>query len=276
MKMSPARAAKHIKRLEAGLGATLVNRTPRQLSLTEAGADFLDRAERILAELREAEALTSCRTVAIEGLLRVSAPATFGVLHLSAVVADFHRQHLAVTVELGLTDRYVDLVEERWGVAIRFGVLADSSLIARELAKVNLSICASPDYLAKFGIPQSMTVLAHHDCLGFTLVSRTGTAFWALNADGSRQVPVRGSLHADNGEALIRAAMAGQGLVYGPRYITADGIAAWTLINVVLDEPLMDLGAIYAITHPTRRPAAKTRTRIDFLARRLPAMAVDW
>ncbi|MBZ9650344.1 substrate binding domain-containing protein [Sphingobium sp. 3R8] len=156
------------------------------------------------------------------------------------------------------------------------GVLSDSSLMARKLAKLSLSICASPDYLARFGTPRTVAELAHHDCLGFTLVPRTGTTFWAFGADGTRRVPVKGSLHADNGEALIRAAIAGLGLVYGPRYIAESGIATGALVNVVLDESLMDLGAIYAMTHPTRRPAAKTRAWIDFLSRKLPALAVGW
>ncbi|MGA3797593.1 substrate binding domain-containing protein [Pseudomonas fluorescens] len=220
--------------------------------------------------------MASARSVEIEGLLRVTAPSTFGGQHLPALVAEFHRQYPAVTFELGLTDRYVDLVEERWDMAIRIGVLADSNLVARKLASVNLSICASPNYLNKHGTPRTIADLANHDCLGFTLASRTGTLFWAFGTDGSRHVPVRGSLHADSGEALVQAAMAGQGIVYGPRYMTANGISTGALVSVVLDEPLMDLGAIYAITHQTRRPAAKTRAWIDFLSRQLPALARDW
>lgn len=276
MRMSPAMAAKHLDALEARLGVTLVNRTTRRLSLTEAGEAYLEKAERILADLGEAEAEISTRTVAVEGLLRVSAPAAFSVLHMSGLVAEFNRLHPAVVIELGLNDRYVDLLEERWDVAIRIGKLADSSLVARKLADVRLNVSASPDYLDSRGTPKTIHDLANHDCLGYTLSSLTGATHWSFGRDGSTKVPVHGSLRANNGEVLVQAAIAGQGLVYGPRFITAEAVADRRLTEVGLDVALMDLGAIYAVTHPTRRPAAKTRAWVDYLASRLRALSVDW
>ncbi len=276
MGMSPAMAAKHLNALEARLGVTLVNRTTRRLSLTEAGETYLEKAEAILADLREAEAEVSARTHQVEGLLRVSAPAAFGALHLGEIIADFHRQHPAVTVEIDLSDRYVDLMEERWDTAIRIGKLADSSLIARKLVDVRLNICASPAYLAARGTPRTPADLAGHDCLGYTLSPLTGVSHWGFEADGRMRQPVRGSLHANNGEILVQAALAGEGLVYGPRFLTANAIADGRLMEVTLDVPLMEMGAIHAIAHATRRPAAKTRAWIDFLALRLGKMAVQW
>lgn len=276
MGMSPAMAAKHLNALEARLGVTLVNRTTRRLSLTEAGETYLDKAESILADLREAEAEISARTQAVEGLLRVSAPAAFGVLHLGEIITAFHQLHPAVTVEIGLNDRYVDLMEERWDMAVRIGRLTDSSLVARKLADVRLNICASPAYLAARGTPRTPSDLAEHDCLGYTLSPLTGVSHWGFGADGSIRQQVRGSLRANNGEVLVQAAVAGQGLVYGPQFLTFREVADGRLVEVTLDAPLMKMGAIHAVTHATRRPAAKTQAWTDFLARRLRELAVDW
>lgn len=273
--MSPAMAAKHLSALEQRLGTALVHRTTRRLSLTEAGAAYLDKAERILGELREADAEATAQSVTIEGLLRVSVPASFGVQYLGPLVAAFKQLHPKITVELGLSDRHVDLVEERWDVAIRIGILEDSSLIARKLADMHLVICASPAYLARAGTPEKVTDLAHHDCLGFTL-SMPGTYTWRFGVDGSIRQAIRGSLHADNGEVLVEAAAAGLGLVYGPRFIAARALREGRLVEVALDHPLAPLGAIHALTHPTRRPAAKTRAWIEFLAGALPRMADQW
>ncbi len=276
MSMSSAMAAKHLNALEARLGVTLVNRSTRRLSLTEAGVTYLEKAEPILADLREAEAEVSARTLAVEGLLRVSAPAAFGALHLGELIGEFHHLHPEVTVELGLNDRYVDLLEERWDMAMRIGKLPDSSLVARKLADVRLNICASPAYLAARGTPRTPADLKSHDCLGYTLSSLTGISHWGFGADGGIRQPVRGSLHANNGEVLVQAALAGQGLVYGPRFLTSREVADGRLVEVEFDVPLMEMGAIHAITHATRKPAAKTRAWIDFLSRRLRELAVDW
>lgn len=271
--MSPAMAAKHLDALEQRLGVTLVHRTTRKLSLTEAGRHFLAQAEPLLAGLAEAEGEAAARTVAIDGLLRVAAPVSFGVLYIAPLVAGFTQQHPAITIELGLNDRYVDLMEEGWDVAVRVGRLADSSLVARKLAPVTMVLCGSPAYLAARGVPRTTADLVKHDCLGFTLAPSGGTKMWSFGADGAIKAPVRGSLHANNGEALIAAALAGQGLVYGPRFIAAAALKAGRLVEITLEAPPIDLGAVYAITHPDRRPAAKTRAWIDYLAVALKASA---
>jgi DNA-binding transcriptional LysR family regulator len=276
MNMSAAMAAKHLVQLEERLGATLVHRTTRRLSLTEAGVQFLERAERILADLGEAESEVSAHSVAIEGLLRVSAPVSFGVLHLAGLVAQFHQKQPGVTIELGLNDRFVDLLEERWDVAIRIGRLADSSLIARKLTNVRLSLCAAPSYLARKGRPARVEDLAQHDCLGYTLAPLVGESFWAFGADGAIRMPISGPLQANNGEALVNAARAGQGICYAPRFMTAPALLAGELEDLDLGVPLLDLGAIYAVTHASRRPAAKTRAWIDFLVESVPRLATCW
>jgi DNA-binding transcriptional LysR family regulator len=276
LSMSPAMAAKHLNALEQRLGATLVNRTTRRLALTEIGVAYLDKAERVLAELEDADAGAMAQSAAVEGLLRVSGPAAFGSAYLVDLVTEFHDRYPAVTLELGLNDRIVDLLEERWDVAVRIGRLADSNLIARKLAPVCMAICASPTYLERRGTPNSIHDLAAHECLGYTLGSETGTTRWSFGRDGTRAVAVRGVLHVNNGQVLAQAAMAGMGLVYGPRFFVDRAIADGRLVELDLGIELLDMGAIHAVTHRTRRPAAKTRAWIDFLVERLPAMARDW
>lgn len=276
MGMSSTMAARHMESLEARLGTTLVRRTTRRLSLTEAGMTFLERAERILADLGEAEAEASAGTVAVEGLVRVTAPAVFGMIHLAPLLPVFAARHPAVKIELGFNDRNVDLLEERWDMAIRIGHLADSGLVARKLADLRLVLCAAPDYLDRREAPCTIADLAGHDCLGYTLSDRTSASVWAFGRDGNIRVPVRGSLAADNGHALMTAAIGGQGILYGPRFIATPALADGRLVEIHLDQPLADMGAIHAITHPTRRPAAKVRAWIEFVATAVRERSQEW
>lgn len=274
--ISSTMAGRHLDALEARLGTTLVNRTTRRLALTDAGTDYLDRAERILAEIEDTEAEATAASKIVEGLVRVSAPATFGVMHIAPLIPVFQAHYPKVTIELGLNDRIVDLLEERWDMAIRIGRLPDSGLIARRLAPMRLCICAAPTYLERCGTPRTLDDLSSHDCLGYTLAALTGASVWGFGRDGRRRVAVRGTLHANNGEALVRAAIGGQGLVYGPRFIAADAIAAGQLVEVQLEAEYIEMGALHLVTHPTRRPAAKTRAWIDFLITELPKRADPW
>lgn len=274
--ITPAMAARYLSELEARLGVTLVQRSTRRLSLTESGRAYLDRAESVLTDLAVAEAEVSAQALVVEGLLRVSVPATFGTLHVAPLVARFCATYPQVTVDLGLSDRYVDLLEERWDTALRIGQLADSNLIARRLAPMHLCLCASHDYLARRGVPRSPADLVAHDCLGFTRGTSTGTAQWAFDPAGTQRVSISGPIHANNGEALIAAASAGAGIVYGPRFIAAAAIAAGQLVELDLGVALVEFGALYTLTHPDRRPAAKTRAWLEFLRREIPPLASDW
>ena len=274
--MSPAMAAKHLDALEARLGTALVRRSTRRVSLTEAGADYLDQTDRILADIGEADAQAAARSVEVEGLLRISAPATFGILHLAPLIPGFLARHPKLTVEFGFNDRYADLLEEKWDVAVRIGRLSDSSLTVRKLAPMRVLVCASPKYLRRCGKPTKLAELLAHDCLGDTMVSQAGTSTWSFGVDGDVRVPVRGAMHANNGEALVRAAVAGQGLVYGPRFIAADALASGDLVEITLDLPCMDLGWVQTVTHPSRNPAAKTRAWVEFLAKHISKLAADW
>jgi DNA-binding transcriptional LysR family regulator len=183
-------------------------------------------------------------------------------------LADFAEVYPQLTVDLGLTDRFVDLVEEGWDLAIRLGSLRDSALIARRLAPASVVLCASPAYFDRHGTPKTVADLAAHNCLGYTLPSAASAGRWLFGHDGSVAVAVTGSLRANNGDALRAAALAGQGLVYQPTFLVSGDLRAGRLVCVHLDQPPFQFGNVYAVYAPTRHVPAKVRSLIDFLAKR--------
>lgn len=170
--MSPQMVAKHVSALELKLGARLLNRTTRRQSLTELGSAYYERCKHILAEAQEADSLAQIMSATPRGKLRISAPVTFGAHSLMPFVTAFLRQHPEVEIDLNLTDRTVDLVEEGYEAAFRIGPIANSSFIARPLAPYRLIACAAPSYLQARGTPQVPADLTAHDCLGYVYWSR--------------------------------------------------------------------------------------------------------
>jgi DNA-binding transcriptional LysR family regulator len=269
MGMSQTMATKHMAALEEKLGVRLLHRTTRKVSLTEAGRRYLESVERILAELAEAEAAAAAERLEVTGTLRLNAPVSFGVRELAPLMADFSGMHPALTVDMGLNDRVVNLVEEGWDVAVRIGHIRDQTLIARKLAPCRLLVAGSPAYLSERGTPHRVADLSAHNCLGYTLSSTLGPHRWSFGLDGSVTVPIRGNLQASNGDALVAAALAGQGLVYEPTFLLGDAIRAGRLVAVTLDEPPLELPGVFAVYAGNRRPPAKVRALIDFLVQRL-------
>jgi DNA-binding transcriptional LysR family regulator len=266
--LSPTMATKHLAAIEARLGTRLLHRTTRRLTLTEAGRRFQESAERILAEMEEAEATAQAEQVEPRGLLRVNAPLSFGLQELAPLLPDFARRHPGMRIELGLNDRIIDLVEEGWDLAIRIARLPDSRLVARRLAGCRLLVAAAPAYLAAHGTPRRVAELSGHDCLGYTLSSRLGAQHWDFGAEGQVSVPVRGSLAANNGDVLVAAAIAGQGIVYQPDFLLAAPLRRGELVALALDQPVLELPGVYAVHAGGRRPPAKLRALVDFLAER--------
>ena len=264
--LSQTMVTKHIAALEARLGVKLFHRSTRRLSITEAGRLYLDSAERILAEVEAADSEVAADRFEPRGVLRLNAPVSFGSRQIAPMLSAFTRQHPQVTVELGLIDRYVNLAEEGWDLAIRIGSLSDSSLIARRIAPCRTVVCASPSYLAAHGTPRTAAELSRHNCLGYTLSQRSNAGRWVFGAKNEIDVPVTGNLRANNGDALRAAAIAGQGIIYQPTFIVADDLRAGTLVTLALDQPTEELGGIYAVYLPDRNPAAKVRAFIDFVA----------
>jgi DNA-binding transcriptional LysR family regulator len=266
--MSQTMVTKHIAALEARLGAKLFHRTTRRLSITEAGRSYLESSERILAEIEAADAAVAADRVEPRGMLRINAPVSFGTRQIAPLLAEFAARYPRTSVELGLNDRLVDLAEEGWDLAIRIGHLRDSSLIARRIAPCRIVVCAAPSYLKARGIPQTVSSLAAHNCLGYTLSQRTPVDRWIFGARGEVGVRVSGNLRANNGDALLAAALAGQGIIHQPSFIVADDLGAGRLVALTLDQPNVELGGIYAVFLPDRHPPAKVRAFIDFIAAR--------
>ncbi|MBK5957364.1 LysR family transcriptional regulator [Rhodoplanes elegans] len=266
--MSQTMATKHLAALEARLGTKLLHRTTRRLTLTEAGRRYLESVERILAELEEADATASAETVEVRGTLRLNAPFSFGIREIAPLLPEFSRRHPDLVVDLGLNDRVVDLIEEGWDMVVRIGRMQSSTLVARKLAPSRLMVCAAPSYLERRGTPRTIADLAGYDCLGYTLSQTVGAGRWAFGRDARHVVEVRGSLAANNGDALVVAAVGGQGLVYMPSFLVAREIRAGLLVPLVLDEPTPELSGVYAAYPSNRRPPAKVRAFIDLLAER--------
>ena len=266
--MSQTMATKHMAALEGRLGVKLLHRTTRRLTLTEAGRAYLDAAERILGEVADADAEAAAGAAEVRGTLRLNVPVSFGIREIAPLIPEFLGTHPALSIDLGLNDRQVDLIEEGWDLAVRIGAMASSSMIARKLAPCFTVVCAAPRYLAAKGTPRSIADLARHDCLGYTLSRTIGADTWLFGGERNISVAVRGSLKANNGDALTAAAVAGEGIVYQPTFLVAREIEAGLLVPIELDQPPIVLDGIFAIYPADRQPPAKVRAFIDFLVKR--------
>ena len=265
MGMSAAMATKHVNALEARLGVKLFHRTTRQLSLTEAGSNYLEACQRILPEIDEAEAEATSQRLKASGLLRMNVPLSFGSRFIAPLIPAFALRHPEVRVELGLSDAQLDLIDGNWDLAIRIGRLTDSPLQSRRLGDCSMLVCAAPAYLDRRGMPRRMADLAHHNCLSYTLSSMQDSQHWKFGEHGELRVPVTGDLLANNGDALLAAAIGGQGIIYQPHFIVGDAIDKGLLVPLELDKPSVGLGGIHVLYPPDRRPPAKVRAMIDYL-----------
>lgn len=263
--LSSQLAGKQIRALEESLGVKLLNRTTRRQSLTDEGRLFYERATNILAEMEAAQAQIDESRSLPRGRLRISAPITFGSRALAPRLARFMKEYPEVTVELSLTNRTVDLVDEGFDVVFRTGDLPDSGLIARRLAPHRLVLCAAPDYLKKSGVPRTPEDLQRHECLVFAHTSMRTQ--WSFNGPkGSVTIPINGRFSTDSGEALRAAAIAGLGVILQPSELLAEDIQAGRLTRLLAKyEPSpRPLHALYA---PDRRMTPKLRSFLDFAAK---------
>jgi DNA-binding transcriptional LysR family regulator len=264
--ISATMATKHIDALEAQLGVKLFHRSTRRLTLTEAGRIYLEACQRILSEIDEANAAAASQRVDVHGVLRLSAPVSFGFRCLAPLLRAFSRRHPGLRVELGLNDRLVDMIEEGWDLTIRIGRLVSSRLIARKIAGCELAVCGAPSYLSEHGTPSRVEELSRHNCMGYVIADLAGPTTWTFGATNSIRIPVTGNLCGNNGDALAAAAIAGQGLIYQPTFIVSDALKTGALVKLNLDQPSCNVGDIFVLYPPERRPPAKVRTMIDYLA----------
>ncbi|HET6545279.1 MAG TPA: LysR family transcriptional regulator, partial [Rhodanobacteraceae bacterium] len=219
--ISRAMASKLIRNLEDVLGVRLLNRSTRRLSLTEPGQRYYQRIGDVLTRLGEADAEAAQLQVEPRGRLRVSAPISFSVFHLAPAVAEFQRRHPHLELELSLSDYRVDLIDDRYDMAIRVSRLADSSLVARKIAPCRMCLVASPEYLEQHGEPAEPTHLPDHHCLRYTLTPRTDD--WTLLRAGNEvSVHVTSRLSVNSGDFIAAAAVAGFGIARLPTFIVAE------------------------------------------------------
>jgi DNA-binding transcriptional LysR family regulator len=267
LELSRAVVSKYVSRLEERLGARLLHRTTRRLSLTEAGAALFEASRGALERIEEAEAAVAQLQSEPRGRLRVSAPMSFGILHLGPAMSEFARAHPRVTLDVRLDDRYVNLVEEGVDVAIRIGNLSDSSLVARKLTTTRAVACASPAYLAEHGEPETPEDLASHDCLLYSYLSTANV--WRFAAPDGREIPVAvtGSFRINNGIVLAEAAAAGRGILMAPSFYVAPLLRDGRLKRILPGYRLRELG-IHAVWPQRDHVPPKVRAFVDFLARR--------
>lgn len=264
LRSSKSLVSRQISALEAELGVRLLQRTTRSLTLTEEGRSYHAEVTRILADIEVANAAVTQSKVAPRGRLRVSAPMSFGILHLAPILPRFLARFPEVELDLSLNDRYVDLIDEGFDLSIRVGRLAESSLVARRLAPFRMILCASPDYLSRHGTPKAPEELKQHQCLCYSTNSLTPE--WRLQKpDGSPwPVQIAGHLHANNGDVLRVAAIEGAGIAYLPSFIVGADLQAATLVSLMPDFVPQD-AAIYAVYPNSRHLSPKVRAFIDFM-----------
>lgn len=267
LEMSKAAVSRYVLDLETRLGVRLLHRTTRRLSLTDEGQVFYGRSKELLSELAEAEAQIASRTDAASGVLRVNAPISFGVLHLAPLWGLFKQRHPKVELEITLSDRIVDLVEEGYDLAVRIATLKNSSLVSRKLASTRIVLCASPQYLKRHGTPRHPSELVGHQVIGYSL-SSVGDDWPFTGPDGPVTVKTRPCIRTNSGDTCRAIALAHQGVVAQPTFTVGPDLAAGTLVELMPEYRLGELG-IHAV-YPTRKHvSAKVRALIDFLSERL-------
>jgi DNA-binding transcriptional LysR family regulator len=260
--ISSQMAGRHVSALEQRVGAPLLARTTRRQSLTEIGQMFYERCKALLADAQAAESVAMDFSASPRGRLRVTAPVTFGSHCLAPLITGYLRAYPDVQVDLTLTDRFVDLVDEGYEVAIRLGTLADSSLIATPLRPYRLIACASPAYLAQHGEPKTPQALAKHECLGFAFTALPPYHQWVFgSARGQQAVTVSGRFQANDTKALIGAAIDGFGIALAPEIAIQQELTAGRLVPLLRKyaPPERPMHVVFT----ARRPTPKLRAFID-------------
>ena len=269
LNLSGQMAGKHMRALEARLGAAVLTRTTRRQSLTELGRDYYERCKLILEEVRLAESSADALRAAPRGRLRITAPVSFGTNCLAPALVDYLAVYPDLSAEVILNDHVVDLVEDGFDIAVRVGDLPDSGLVARPLAPYEMVICAAPAYLARAGTPTTPQDLAHHECLGFThWRHRGGWRLGQLDADRGKTPASR--FECNHGPALRMAALRGFGLVMQSRVLLAADIAEGRLVPVLEDAAPPPI-PVHLVYPRNRQQLPKLRTFIDFALERFGA-----
>lgn len=262
--LSKAAVSRHVADLEQRLGVRLLQRTTRKLSLTEEGGAFYGRCKSLLAELEEAEAEITSKSVEASGLVKINVPVSFGLLHLAPLWPAFMAKHPKVSLDVTVSDRMVDLVEEGYDMAIRIARLPSSSLVSRKLAASRLILCASPAYLRKHSKPKHPSELANHAVLSYSLLVM-GEQWEFEGPEGNVTVAVKPVLRTNSGDICRAAALKHQGVILQPSFIVGDDLRKGTLVELMPKYRSLEFG-IYAIYPSRRYVSPKVRVLIDFLS----------
>ena len=267
LSLSASGVSRIVTRIEERLGVRLVQRTTRKLSLTEAGSVFYARTCQVLMDLAEAEAEVQETQLRPRGTLKMSASVVFGQLYVAPLLDQLLSRFPELSVELTLSNRFVDLIEEGLDLAIRIGSLGDSRLVARRLCTNKRVLVASPSYLARRGTPKTVEDLRDHDCVVFTGFAKPRE--WKLNGpDGPVTVPISGRVATNNVEVLTSTAKHGHGITVGATLSVGPALLSGELVRVLSDfefEPT----AVFAVFPSTRQLSTKVRATVDFLVENL-------
>jgi DNA-binding transcriptional LysR family regulator len=271
--ISRALTSKYVGQLEDHLGVRLLNRTTRRLNVTEVGRAYFERCRQLVDEVDELESAVSDQQTAPRGRLLIAAPTTFGEMFLAQAVARYLDEYPEVSIELVLADRFVNLVDEGFDLAVRIGNLQDSSLIARRLASCRLVVCASHEYLRRTGTPAHPSDLERHCCI-YDTNQGSGNSWPFRDIDHRFSVSVKGNLRVNGAVAVREAMLAGQGIGYSPAYAIGDELRTGKL-KIILENYESDELGIYAVYPHNRHLATKVRSFIDFLITHFRASA-EW
>ena len=268
LELSRSVVSKYVTRLEEKLGARLLNRTTRRLSLTEAGRIFYERSRLGLEEIEEAKAEVSRLQGKPRGVLRVNSPMSFGILHVAPLLSEFLAEYPEISIDMNLDDRKVDVIEEGFDVSIRITDLPDSSLVARRLGPCRHAIVAAPSYLEKHGVPKSPDDLRDHNIIAYQY-QESATDWHFLGPDKKQiTVPVSGSIQMNNSLALREALLGGVGITRTPTFVVGDDVAAGRLISLLPNYEILEV-SIYLVYPQRRHLSPKIRAFVDFLAARI-------
>lgn len=260
--LSPAVASSHINKLEESLGVRLVHRTTRKVSITAEGRAFLPYAEEVLASVEAAKGAVGVGHSNPTGTLRVTAPASFGRMHLIPAMNGFMQRYPELNIEFRFSDSIIDMVEGGFDVAIRAAELKDSSLVARKLAPDRRIVVASPAYLNQFGAPEKPQDLVDHQCINLI-----GLDNWTFKTDeGVVSVKTSGRLRCDNGDAMRDATTGGLGISINSIWSVYKQLKSGELVEILQDYPLAMEASIWAVYPSSRLIALKVRAFIDYFS----------
>ena len=267
LRMTPSAVSKLVGRLEDRLGARLLNRTTRSISLTEEGRTYYERAATILEEIEAAELAVRELHAEPRGVLRVNSSTAFARYAVIPHIHEFLDRYPDLHVQITSSDSMVDLVGEGWDLGLRIGTLTDSSLIARRLAPVHRVVAGSPEYFARHGKPKAPDDLANHSCLRVSF--QTSINRWEFKGpDGPRLFDVKGTLEVNDASLLVDAAVAGVGLIRGAEFAIGAALRDGRLIPVLQEYEIEDNRSVFAVYPPGRHQSPKVRAFIDWLVER--------